>query len=146
MATPKTCKLALEDGLVLTGECFGADGTATGEVVFNTGMSGYQEVLYDPSKTSYEELTKLFFETHDFTQLNRQGPDIGTQYRSGIFFLNDQQKQTAVKLVDELKKKGHNVKTEITAASKFWPAEEYHQEYYEKKVKSPYCHIYRKIF
>ncbi len=111
-----------------------------------TGHAEAVEVVYDPSKTNYEQLAKLFFETHDFTQLNRQGPDIGTQYRSAIFYMNDEQKETAMKLVNELEKKGYNVKTEITKAGKFWPAEEYHQEYYEKTGKSPYCHIYRKIF
>ena len=111
-----------------------------------TGHAEAIEVVYDPSKTSYEQLAKLFFETHDFTQLNRQGPDIGTQYRSGIFYLDDKQKETAVKILGELKKKGHNVKTEITPASKFWPAEDYHQEYYGKTGKTPYRHIYRKIF
>jgi len=111
-----------------------------------TGHAEAVEVIYDPLKTGYEQLAKLFFETHNFTQLNRQGPDIGTQYRSAIFYLNEQQRQTAVKLVDELKKKGHNVKTEITSAGKLWSAEEYHQEYYEKTGKTPYCHIYRKIF
>jgi peptide methionine sulfoxide reductase msrA/msrB len=102
--------------------------------------------VYDPSTISYEQLAKLFFETHDFTQLNRQGPDVGTQYRSAIFYLNDEQKKIATQLVRTLKKKGHRVRTEITAASKFWPAEDYHQEYYQKTGGSPYCHIYKQIF
>jgi len=111
-----------------------------------TGHAETTEVIYDPSKTSYEQLAKLFFETHDFTQVNRQGPDIGPQYRSAIFYLNDEQKQIAEKLVEQLKQKGFNVKTEITKAGTFWPAEDYHQDYYEKTQGTPYCHIYRKIF
>jgi len=111
-----------------------------------TGHAEAVEVEYDSSKTSYEELAKLFFETHDFTQLNRQGPDVGTQYRSAIFYLNEQQRETAEELVKELEKKGYDVKTEIEPAGKFWPAEGYHQDYYEKKGSSPYCHIYKKIF
>jgi len=111
-----------------------------------TGHAEAVEVVYDPSKISYEELARLFFETHDFTQLNRQGPDIGTQYRSAIFYLNDEQKQVAERLVQTLRKKGYDVKTEITPAGKFWPAEEYHQDYYNKTHKTPYCHVYRPIF
>ena len=111
-----------------------------------TGHAEAVEVVYDPTKTSYETLAKLFFETHDFTQLNRQGPDIGKQYRSGIFYLNEEQKKTAEELVQTLRQKGFDVKTEITAASKFWPGEEYHQDYYNKTRKTPYCHIYRQIF
>jgi peptide methionine sulfoxide reductase msrA/msrB len=104
------------------------------------------EVEYDSSETSFEELAKLFFETHDFTQLNRQGPDVGTQYRSAIFYLNEQQRETAMQLVQRLEKKGYDVKTEIVPASEFWPAEEYYQDYYERKGKAPYCHTYKKIF
>lgn len=111
-----------------------------------TGHAEAVEVVYNPAKTNYEELAKLFFETHDFTQKNRQGPDIGTQYRSEIFYLNEQQRKIAAGLVEILKEKDYDVKTEITVATKFWPAEEYHQDYYEKNGKTPYCHIYRKIF
>ena len=111
-----------------------------------TGHAEAIEIVYDPNKTSYENLAKLFFEIHDFTQLNGQGPDIGTQYRSGIYYLNEQQKETAEKLVQILKQKGYDVKTEIKAAETFWPAEQYHQDYYEKNGKTPYCHIHKKIF
>jgi peptide methionine sulfoxide reductase msrA/msrB len=111
-----------------------------------TGHAEAVEVIYDPSKTSYEKLAKLFFETHDFTQLNRQGPDIGKQYRSEIFYLNDEQKKIATELIRTLKKKGFNVQTRVTKAGKFWPAENYHQDYYKNNGKTPYCHIYRKIF
>jgi peptide methionine sulfoxide reductase msrA/msrB len=104
------------------------------------------EVIYDPSRTTYEQLTMLFFNTHDFTQLNRQGPDVGTQYRSAIFYLNEQQKVIAARMVEVLKQKGYDVKTEIAPAGKFWPAEEYHQDYYKKTGKTPYCHTYKKIF
>ncbi|MHC4682393.1 MAG: bifunctional methionine sulfoxide reductase B/A protein, partial [Planctomycetota bacterium] len=111
-----------------------------------TGHAEAVEVIYEPSKTSYEQLARLFFETHNFTQLNRQGPDVGKQYRSAIFYLDDKQKEIAVKLVGVLRQKGLDVKTEITQAGKFWPAEQYHQDYYKNNGKTPYCHIYRKIF
>ena len=111
-----------------------------------TGHAEAVEVSYDPEVISYEQLAKLFFETHDFTQLNRQGPDVGTQYRSEIFYLDDEQKEIATQLIQTLKTKRHNVKTKVTKADKFWPAEEYHQDYYDKTKKLPYCHVYRKIF
>lgn len=114
-----------------------------------TGKTGHAEtveVIYDASVISFEDLTKLFFETHDFTQVNRQGPDIGTQYRTEIFFADEKQKETAQKLIDQLKDMGYKVATRITPFQKFWVGENYHQNYYENKGGSPYCHIYRKVF
>jgi len=111
-----------------------------------TGHAEAVKVVYDPAATSYEELARLFFETHDFTQVDRQGPDIGAQYRTEIFYLNEEQKGVAEKLIAILRGKGFNVATRVTAAGKFWPAEDYHQNYYWKTGKQPYCHLYRKIF
>jgi len=114
-----------------------------------TGKTGHAEaceVTYDPDKTNYEELAKLFFETHDPTQVNRQGPDIGTQYRTEIFYLDDEQKTTAEKLINILKGKGYDVVTKVTPATTFWKAEDYHQNYYENKNGTPYCHVYKKKF
>lgn len=111
-----------------------------------TGHAEAIEIIYNPKKTNYEKLTKLFFETHDFTQLNRQGPDIGTQYRSGIYYLDEEQKESANRLVEYLKQKGYEVKTEIKSAKQFWSGENYHQDYYEKNGKEPYCHVYKKVF
>lgn len=114
-----------------------------------TGTTGHAEVIqviFDSSKTSFEEIARLFFEIHDPTQLNRQGPDIGEQYRSAIFYKNDEQKAIAEKLVKLLKAKGFNVKTEITNATEFYTAENYHQDYYGKKNGKPYCHIKVKRF
>jgi len=111
-----------------------------------TGHIETLEVVFDSSKTSFEELAKLFFEIHDPTQLNRQGPDVGEQYRSVIFYVNAEQKQTAEKLVKILKDKGYKVVTELKQVPTFWEAEKYHQKYYEKKNQQPYCHIYTKRF
>ena len=114
-----------------------------------TGTTGHAEtveVTYDPSKISYEDLVKLFFETHDPTQVDGQGPDIGSQYRSAIFYTNDEQKKIAEKYRNILMNKGYNVVTEITKATKFYPAEDYHQDYYEHKGTTPYCHFYKAKF
>lgn len=114
-----------------------------------TGLTGHAEaveVIYDPEKTTYEELARLFFETHDPTQVNRQGPDIGHQYRSAIFYLDDRQREAADRLVEELEAGGLKVATEITPAGEFWPAEEYHQDYYDTKGGQPYCHRLVKRF
>ena len=112
----------------------------------NTGHAEAVEVVFDPSQVSYEELTKLFFEIHDPTQINRQGPDIGDQYRSEIFYINEDQKKVVENLVQVLKSKGFKVSTKVTRATTFWPAEEYHQDYYEHKGTLPYCHGYTKRF
>ncbi|MFZ9519020.1 MAG: bifunctional methionine sulfoxide reductase B/A protein [Silvanigrellaceae bacterium] len=111
-----------------------------------TGHLECCEVVYNPNEVSYEQLCKLFFETHDFSQTNGQGPDIGPQYLSALFVANDDERNSAEKLVDILKSKGFNVATRLLPAAHFWPAEDYHQKYYFHQAKTPYCHIYRKIF
>jgi peptide methionine sulfoxide reductase msrA/msrB len=111
-----------------------------------TGHAEAVEIIYDTEKTSYEELTKLFFEIHDFTQKNRQGPDIGKQYRSAIFYTDEEQKKTAEKIINELESKDFNIETKVEEASTFYVAEEYHQDYYKKTGKQPYCHYKREVF
>jgi peptide methionine sulfoxide reductase msrA/msrB len=108
-----------------------------------SGTTGHAEavrVRYDPTMVSYRELAKLFFEIHDPTQMNRQGPDIGTQYRSAVFHTSDEQKAEAERLIKILKDKGYDVVTAVEPAGVFWTAEEYHQNYYEVKGSQPYCH------
>lgn len=111
-----------------------------------TGHAEAVLVEYNEDSVSYETLVKLFFETHDFTQINRQGPDIGEQYRSEIFYLDDNEKEIAQKYIDILTKKGYKVATKLTFATTFWEAEKYHQDYYQNNGKSPYCHFKTKIF
>lgn len=111
-----------------------------------TGHAEAVLVTYDPSQVSYEELTKLFFEIHDPCQTDGQGPDIGSQYRSEIFYHTPEEKATAEKLIDILKSKGYNVVTKVTPAGHFYPAEDYHQDYYEHKGTEPYCHFRTRRF
>ena len=89
---------------------------------------------------------QTFFETHDPTQVNRQGPDIGTQYRTELFYVNEEQKKIAEKLIKKLEDKEINVVTKVTKSAEFYDAENYHQEYYQKKNGIPYCHKYEKKF
>ncbi len=112
----------------------------------NTGHAEAIRIEFDPSKISYEQLLEKFFKLHDPTTLNRQGNDIGTQYRSSIFYLSDEQKATAEKVkkrVDESGKWKKPVVTEIVKATKFYPAEEYHQDYLKKNPGGYTCHYWR---
>jgi peptide methionine sulfoxide reductase msrA/msrB len=111
-----------------------------------TGHAEAVQIIFDPHQVSYEALAKQFFEIHDPEQLNRQGPDSGEQYRSEIFYTTPQQKEIALKLIQVLKDKGYRVITKVTPATTFWPAEDYHQRYYTKTGKQPYCHHYVKKF
>lgn len=114
-----------------------------------TGTTGHAEtveVIFDPKVISFRELAKYFFEIHDPTQVNRQGPDIGEQYHSAIFYVTDEQKKIAEELIQILNSKGYKIVTELKPFDKFWKAEDYHQNYYSKTGKVPYCHFYTKRF
>ena len=105
--------------------------------------SGHLETVkveYDPTKIGYAEIAKRFFEIHDPTQKNGQGPDIGPQYKSAVFYVNDAQKDAAKGLIDQLVARGYDVATELRPADTFWIAEGYHQDYYAGNGKTPYCH------
>jgi peptide-methionine (S)-S-oxide reductase len=111
-----------------------------------SGRTGHAEVVqveYDPSRLTYDDLLTVFWENHDPTTLNRQGPDVGTQYRSAIFYHDDEQKEAAIKSKEERDRSGRYrrpIVTEITPATEFYMAEDYHQQYLEKRGLSS-CHI-----
>lgn len=111
-----------------------------------TGHAEAVQVVFDPVRVSYETLARAFFETHDPTQLNRQGPDIGEQYRSAVFYADEEQRSITERLIEELRENGYDVQTELVEKKVFWPAEGYHQDYYDKKGSSPYCHAPVKRF
>ena len=110
-----------------------------------SGMTGHVEVVqvsFDPDELSYRELLEVFFTIHDPTTLNRQGNDVGTQYRSVIFYHSDEQRQTAGQVIADLGSKGlwdDPIVTAVEAASTFYKAEDYHQEYFENNPQQPYC-------
>lgn len=106
----------------------------------NTGHYEAVRVIYDKEETNFEQLTTFFLEIHDPTQSNGQGPDLGPQYQSAIFYYDEEQKIIAQDLLKQLKFNGYNVATRVLPVSVFWPAEDYHQDYYVKHNKAPYCH------
>ncbi len=109
-----------------------------------TGKTHHAEavrVVFDPRRVTYERVARVFFEIHDPAQLNRQGPDVGTQYRSAVFYADRGQKETAEKLIAELRANGYEVVTELLPASEFFPAEDYHQNYLATHPARPTCHI-----
>lgn len=108
-----------------------------------SGTSGHYEavrVVYDKAKTDYETVVKRFFEIHDPTQRSGQGPDLGQQYQSAIFCYDAEQIKIARSLIAQLEQRGYRVATRLFEMSVFWPAEDYHQSYYAKHQKAPYCH------
>lgn len=112
----------------------------------DTGFFEAVRIVFDPEKCSYRKLCKLFFEIHDPTQRGGQGPDMGEQYESVIFYTDESQRETALELVEELVENGYDVATALKEATVFYPAENYHQNYYRKKGSEPYCHSYTKRF
>lgn len=113
-------------------------------VMGRTGHAEAIKILFDPEETSYEELLYIFFATHDPTTLNRQQNDVGTQYRSGIFYTSQQQKEGAEKVIQELEKEGiysNTIVTEVTEAGPFYEAEQEHRDYYDRHREQPYCQV-----
>ena len=131
-------KFSKLDGVIKTevGYCGGDSKETTYEKVC-TGNTNHAEVVkldFDPKIISYEKILKYFFEIHDPTTLNSQGPDFGTQYRSEIFYLNDDQKETAKKVLEEIDQNlSSKVVTNISLVKNYCPAEEYHQKYLKKR-------------
>lgn len=128
---------------VISGYTGGREANPTYEQV-SSGKTGHAEavtIFYNPSEISYQELLEVFFATHDPTTLNRQGPDVGKQYRSAIFYYNEAQKRQAEQYIRELEEAGvypHKIVTTVEPFSKFWIAEEYHQDYYRRNPDDPY--------
>lgn len=112
----------------------------------NTEHYEATRVLFDPKKTNFETIAKYFFEIHDPTQTDGQGPDRGMQYLSAAFYYTEEQRKTLEHLIEVLKQKNYKVQTKLLPVTQFWKAEAYHQLYYEKTEKKPYCHVYKKRF
>ena len=114
-----------------------------------TGTTGHLEtieVTYDPEQVSYEALVRYFFEIHNFEQVDGQGIDIGTQYLSAIWFNDNTERDTAIKIFGELMQMGYSPVTQIRTVMSFYPAEDYHQDYLDQRGETPECHVWRKVF
>lgn len=110
----------------------------------NTGHAEVVQISYDPEEITYRELLEIFFTIHDPTTLNREGPDVGSQYRSVIFYHDDEQRADAEAYIDELETEGvvdDPIVTEVEPLEEFYEAEPYHQDYYEKNPDAPYCMV-----
>lgn len=110
----------------------------------SSGKTGHAEVIrieYDPAKISYHDLLTVFFATHDPTTMNKQGADVGTQYRSIVLYTTDEQKKEAEQFISDLKKEGVAVVTEVAPLETFTEAEEYHHDYFTKNKSAAYCQI-----
>lgn len=110
----------------------------------NTGHAEAVQVTFDPTRISYREILEIFFSVHDPTTLNQQGADMGTQYRSAIFYHNEQQKASAEKLIEELNEArlwNKPIVTQIAPLDKFYPAEDYHREYFSRHPEQAYCQM-----
>lgn len=142
------CTEAIFQGLkgvvsVISGYAGGTVPNPTYEQVCG-GKTGHAEVTkieFDPSLISYQDLLKVFFYVHDPTTLNRQGNDVGPQYRSIVLYADDEQKKEASKIIEELKKEGQNIVTELAPLTEFYPAEEYHRNFYLNNPDKPYCQL-----
>ena len=112
-----------------------------------SGTTGHAEVVqvrFDPSQISFRQILEVFFSIHDPTTLNRQGADVGTQYRSAIFYHSTDQKDTAEQVIKDIEQAGlwdHPIVTELAPFTIFYPAEDYHQEYFEHNANQPYCQV-----
>jgi peptide methionine sulfoxide reductase msrA/msrB len=109
-----------------------------------TGTTGHAEsveIVFDPAAVTYETLARMFFEIHDPTQIGGQGPDIGEQYRSAVFYADEAQKRVALGLIARLREKGYGVVTQVVPAGAFYAAEEYHQDYYARHGGGASCHV-----
>ena len=131
---------------VVPGYCGGEKDNPTYEEIC-TGMTGHAEVAqitFDPATISFDELLNMFWKSHDPTTRNRQGNDVGTQYRSAIFYHNEEQRSAAERSkenLDNSKIFSNQIVTEIITLDKFWPAEDYHNDYYNNNPNQPYCRI-----